>query len=429
MRTPRFLTSILATAVAVGLTIAGTGAPSGGAQLNLRPNLGTQTLQQISMVTPNYGYGLFTASGDGRCEVVVGKTNNAGRTFGSQVVVERWDCGSGYVGAEAISTAGLFDVFVWGRGLWASHDGGATWTAVPHIGHVLDVATARAAFGPPQPDTALWLVSAVCATPKATVCPLRIERSTDQGWTWTEPKAQPYGAQSETYVAPALGTSPLVRVSTDVSYVVSTGATPSPTKGERMWVTTDGGTSWHQRFIHCVDNPQSVVLAADPNGLLIAVCGYGPSAGYQGKSVSISTNEGSSWHVYGACGPPPHINRNLLPICQGYLGEVVAPVPGTVFETGCRSNVNVSRDGGVRWATIRPLIGNVAGCIAQIDFVNQVDGFVLGALSTTGQTAIWVTSDRGRKWTIHLPTVGFSASPVPVLRSAALDEPHPSAVR
>lgn len=402
----RMSASVLATMVAVGLTLSGA-AQSGGSQLAQRPSLSIEMLQQLSMVTPTYGYGLFTASSAGRCEVVVATTTNAGRTFGSAVTVERWSCASGSMGPQAISTDGSQDVFVWGRGLWASHDGGATWTAVPHLGHVLDVATAEAPFGPPPPpNTELWLVSAVCATPKATVCPLRVETSADHGWTWTEPEAQPNGAQAESYAAPALGTGPLVRVSTEVSYVISTAPWPTATKGERMWVTVDGGASWHEKFIHCVSSPQSVVLAADPLGSLIAVCGYGPSAGYQGKSVSTSTNEGNSWHVYGACGPPPHINRNLLAICQGYLGEVVAPAPGTVFETGCRSNVNVSRDGGVRWATIRPIIGNVAGCTAQVDFVNESDGFVLGAANTAGAApAIWVTSDGGHKWTMELPAV------------------------
>lgn len=394
--------SILVTVIVFTLAVGGA-ASSARAHLGRRPNLAISTLQQISMVTSTYGYGLFTASGGGTCEVVVGTTTNAGRTFGTQVLVERWSCGSGYVGTEAMSTDGSSDVFIWGHGLWASHDGGSTWTAVPHVGHVLDVAMAPSPSGP-RPGTELLLVSAVCATPKAVTCPLRVETSTDEGWTWTERKAQPYGARGETYAAPALGASPLVRVSTNVSYVVSTG--PTLAKGERMWATTDGAMSWHERFIHCVGSPQSVVLAADPSGSLVAVCGYVPSAGYQGKSVSTSTNGGKSWHVYGSCGPPPRINRKLLAICEGYLGEVVAPALGTFFETGCRSNVNVSRDGGVRWTTIRPIIGNVAGCIAQIDFVSQSSGFVLGALNTTGQTAIWVTSDGGQKWIEQLPKVG-----------------------
>jgi hypothetical protein len=348
------------------------------------------------MVTPSSGYGLFDVSVTGACEVVVGKTSNGARTFGSQVVVEHWNCGSGYYGGSSISADDFGDVFVWGHGLWISNDRGATWAAVPHVGHVLSVSSV---------DGSLWLVSAVCPSPRATLCPLRVETSSDRGRSWVEPIAQPLGAMGQSYPAPANGTSPLVRVSTDVSYVVSDDVNFSA-RGEPMWETTDGGASWHERLVRCAGRVQSVVLAAAPSGSLVAVCGYEGSAGFQSKSVSTSVNRGSTWHVYGRCGPSdlkPY-DRNAVVLCSGYLGEVVAPAPQSVFETGCRSSVNVSRDWGARWATVRPVMGNTGFCNAEIDFVNPTDGIVLAATSTR-PLAIWQTFNGGRTWKMYFPAV------------------------
>lgn len=381
-------------ALVSGLAVGTTAVASDAADRAQRPNLSIQTLKQISMVTPSIGYGLFSASGAGACSVVVGKTTNGGRTFGSQVVVEHWHCGSNY-GGSSISSDSFGDVFVWGHGLWVSNDDAARWIAVPHVGHVLSVSSVGGS---------LWLVSAACPTSQATLCPLRVEMSSNLGRSWFEPTTQPFGAKGYSNPVPAYGTSPLVRASADVAYVVS--SLPYSSKSDPMWVTTDGGASWSKRFVRCAGQGGGAVLAAAPNGALAAVCGYEGSAGFQSKSVSTSADQGMTWHVYGRCGPPglkPY-DRNAAVLCNGYLGQVVAPAPQSVFETGCRSSVNVSRDGGAHWATVHPIMGNTGFCNAEIDFVNQVDGTVLAATSTR-PLAIWQTFNGGRSWKMYLPTV------------------------
>jgi hypothetical protein len=362
-----------------------------------QPKLAIRTIQQVSMVTPSFGYGLFESSGAGVCEVVVGKTSNAGRTFNSQVVVERWRCGNGAYGGSELTSDRFGDVFVWGHGLWVSNNDGSTWTAVPHVGHVLDVSSL---------DGSLWLVTALCPSSRTYLCPMRVEASSDHGRSWVEPRAQPVGAEGDTNSPPAIGTSPLVRASAAVAYVVS--ATPVGAQS-KMWMTTNGGASWLREVIRCAGRGPSVVLATDPRGAIFAVCGFQGSAGFQSKSVSSSTNRGATWHLYGRCDPEsgqPY-DRNAKVLCSGYLGQVVAPQAGSVFETGCRSPVYVSRDGGARWATVHPLMGNSAGgCVAQVDFVNETDGIVLGAANTgLAPPEIWKTTDGGRYWTAYLTTV------------------------
>lgn len=390
--------AVAAVVITPAFAVAAAGAvASRDVPLTQQPRLAIRTLQQVSMVTPSLGYGLFEASGAGFCEVVVGKTSNAGRTFTSQVVVEHWRCGNGAYGGSSLTSDPFGDVFVWGHGLWVSHNDGSTWTAVPHVGHVLGVSSL---------DGSLWLVAAVCPSSRTHPCPLRVETSNDHGRSWVEPRAQPLGAEGDTNSPPAIGTSPLVRASAAVAYVVSATAVGAQSK---MWVTTNGGASWLREVIRCAGRGPSVVMAADPRGALFVVCGFEGSAGFQSKSVSRSTDRGATWHLYGRCNPgsgQPY-DRNARVLCSGYLGQVVAPQPGSVFETGCRSPVYVSRDGGARWATVRPLMGNAAGgCVADVDFVNETDGVVLGA-ANTGQAPpeIWKTTDGGRHWATYLTTV------------------------
>jgi hypothetical protein len=348
-------------------------------------------LQDLSMRNRSDGYGLFASWGGRYCQDVVGRTANGGVSFSRFVQVQRWSCDGTYP-TDQLAATGPRSLFLWGHGFFASFDGGATWEAVPHTGHVLQVVAQ---------GLSVWIVEAVCVRGE-TLCPLRVAVSADGGRTWGRAPSQPAGAVAYAEsVAPVQGETWLVRSGT-TAYVLSHGSerhgsdTTSP-----VWVTSSGGATWQRRTLTCAAAAESLVMSAAPGGKLFAVCGSGVSAGTESKSVSVSTNQGQSWrHLAGCVG-----GNGLQLICGGYLGEVDAVSASVAYFLGWHSPLFVTRDGGAKWSRVeRGIVGNLNGGPAQVSFFNGSDGYVLGELDTaTSPVAIWSTTDGGARWSTTTP--------------------------
>ena len=148
------------------------------------------------------------------------------------------------------------------------------------------------------------------------------------------------------------------------------------------------------------------MLAAAPDGTLVAVCAGEPSAGFQAKSLAISRDGGRRWSARGPCnGDPGGTACARSPLSEGYLGEAVATAAQTVYVIGDRSGLLITRDGGRHWRNLDDSVGDVNGTPAQVAFFGARDGIVLGRENTAqAPIVIWHTTDAGSSWSAITPT-------------------------
>ena len=97
---------------------------------------------------------------------------------------------------------------------------------------------------------------------------------------------------------------------------------------------------------HCARSSWTAALAAAPGGWLFLGCGAESGAGQQVKVAYLSADGGRTWH------------KVASPPSGGYLGSASMNPAGTIFLSGERMNIYVSRDGG------RHADQNLRGCAA-----------------------------------------------------------------
>jgi photosystem II stability/assembly factor-like uncharacterized protein len=386
------------------------GGAGGGA--SLAP---TTRLAAVAFSSPTDGFGYFSVAtpAGGPCRGLVGRTADGGGRFAGVATVDSWGCG-GSAPATSLATDGRGDVFLYGPGLFASHDNGAAWAQPAQHGNVLAV-EAR--------GRSVWMVEADCpgAGPGAPPpCALHLVESADGGRDWRTAPTQPPGATAPGAGEPALGQTWLVRTGRSSAYVVS--APPATTGGSAddapLWRTDDGGRTWTRRQIPCGIDALSVVVSAAPEGTLLAVCAGQPTAGYEMKSSARSTDGGLRWSTHVACSPSPDSLAFFPagcvgePLDSGYLAGVDAVSGTTAFVVGDRAPLRVSHDGGARWRTVAPAIGSTGGGTSQVVFFSPRDGIVVGTTGTAGDRAtLWTTRDGGARWTALVPQVAAPSTP------------------
>jgi photosystem II stability/assembly factor-like uncharacterized protein len=359
------------------------------------PGPASDRLAAIAFLSRTDGYGVFTRQARGRCRLLAGRTTDGGASFGVLAAVTPFPCG-GYLPAAVLAADSHGDVFLYDPGLLVSHDGGRTWAAARQPGTVLAVAAA---------GRSVWLLRADCRGGAGT-CALRLLESANGGHTWAPAPAQPPGATVRAVAGRpaqegAAGQTWLLRTGRSSGYLLSSPASDAAP----MWFTADAGATWSARRLPCGRiGAMSATLAAAPDGTLLAVCAGQPSAGNQAKSAGRSADGGRSWVVHTACPPARYICRRGMPLYSGYLGQIAAVSAGTGFLAGDRSSLLVTTDGGRRWRTVRPLIGDSSGGTYQVIFVNPRDGFVLGVGARTSELpTIWRTTNGGTSWSGVLP--------------------------
>lgn len=361
----------------------------------------------MAFLDPRHGYGLFDEDSGPTCATRVGRTDDGGAHFTGLVAADSWPCG-GYRAATNLAFDDHGDGFLYGTGLFVSHDGGSSWAATPTPEPVVAVA----ALG-----YSVWMVQAACPAAGAPGgCRLALSVSADGGRSWTRAAtlgSALAGGNAGGLFEPAQGQTWLVRTSTTAAYLMAPPL-PDPTgapDAAPLWHTTDAGRTWTTGDIPCSMAALSVVVSAAPGGKLWAVCAGQPSAGYQGKTVQTSTDGGATWQLQARCTLPSVTSTTATcrghPPDFGYLGGIDAVSDGTAFLVGPRSALMVSRDGGATWDAVTSVAASTAGGTGQVIFFDARHGLVLGDDDAANVApALWSTDDGGLQWQVTIPRIG-----------------------
>jgi photosystem II stability/assembly factor-like uncharacterized protein len=361
------------------------------------PARSSATLGYIAFLSLKSGYGYFVVQGQAQCRGEVGPTHDGGAVFGPLVQVTSWNCGNGPP-ARYLTFDGRGDGFLYGPGLFITHDGGRTWAAGALQGSVVSMGAV---------GRSVWAVATRCATPARPECRLVLLRSADGGRSWTVSRAPNIYAGPDEATFGEAGQSWLVRPNASTAYVVSLPATSQTRSvtGAILWVTTDGGATWSERAVPCGIYAFDVALAVAPDRTLFAACAGQPSAGFQPKSVLRSVDGGRRWALEVRCVLVPRASAGCRsPLNDGYLGGMVALSARTVFLFGARSSLLLSRDGGARWGATRPPVGDTSGGSGPAYFFGLRQGVVLANDPRHDDApTIWVTRDGGFHWRSVVP--------------------------
>lgn len=391
--------------LAVPLALAGalpaaaaTGAASSAAIVAGQPQ---PELRWAAFTSPADGYGYFLAGPTG-CTGQVGHSTDGGAVFHHLVTVHTWSCASGTAWRMELASDAHGDVFLFGAGLFASHDGGRVWSRVRGIGQVLAVAPA---------GRSIWLLTQTCeARVQFELCRPDLETSANGGRTWRQSPVQPFRSAYRDYQAGSgtgLGASQtwLIRTGPAAGYVIlppfGFGRPSAPLR-----VTRTGGRSWSAERIPCVGQTAAVTVPPG-TAALAAVCAGQPGGAdgpHQAKMVAVSSDRGRTWTTRKPC--PLNINNGLrCNLDWGYLSEIAAPSPRVIFMTGPAVSLDVSRDGGARWHFASPPPGGIYSDTYQVQFFSRSDGLLVGVNQAGSRAlAIWHTADGGLKWRLVVPS-------------------------
>jgi photosystem II stability/assembly factor-like uncharacterized protein len=337
-----------------------------------------ENLSQLALDGSRDGYGLFVTSSGRSCRTYVAKTTDGGAKFSAPVHL------NGCNMLIAADSSG--DVFVYGKQLFVSHDGGSTFSRLPSFSDVDQIVTV---------GSSVWLATAVCSTTTAVSCPLRLYLSSNGGASWSLAREQPTGAVGW---AGGGGGTYLVRVGPAQGWVLS--HPPTSSRKSALYYTTNSGQTWANRTLPC---PKGVVgyfnATASPHGAFWASCANVPDGQVQLKSVEVSLDEGATWKSGATC----RTTSELL--CQGLLAGIAAISWHSAWIVSEHGELLVTHDAGKTWTWVSP-IGDAKGGVSsvQVQFFNEKVGVASGTAPSGRPVLLWWTDNGGTTWKVTRPS-------------------------
>jgi hypothetical protein len=365
---------LLVAAVACGRSAPGNA--TGTAARSGSPERGGRALTVLSasFVSPSTGWLLATPCAEQvqTCRaVVMRKTVDGGRTWFAVPAPDappadqyQGSPPANAVGAVVFTSAGTGWAF--GPALWQTRDGGATWRKM------------RLSGGPVQDlgvaGDRVLAVTGRCGD-AGRACSFRVYSAAAGSDDWQAvPGAAGTGIRSARLV-----------VSGDVGYLFAVTAD----LGKPLLISgpAHGSVRWRSVPDPC-RGAWSGALAAAPDGWLFLGCGLEPGAGNQVKAAYLSGDGGCSWQKIAS---PPF---------GGYLAGASMSPGGTIFLSGGRMDIYVSRDRGRSWHQ-SPSLASAAGLAGAGlplvgSTVTDTQGFAFQ--EGPGQQQLWLTSDGGLHW-------------------------------
>jgi len=254
------------------------------------------------------------------------------------------------------------DGWAFDPGLWATHDGGATWSQVDTRG--TEVTSLAASDGHAVAVLQPCRLFSTCGS-------FQVDTAAVGGNRWRAVRG-----------AAGRGRAAAVTTSGRTAYlsVAPAGITGRP---RLLAGPVSGAARWRALPVLC-PHFDLLALGASRRGTLVLGCGGEPGAGNQRKRAYLSANGGRTWR------------RLANPPFGGYLGQVSVTSAGTIFISGERSDVYISTDSGRSWHLSPSLSRADYGDGLAATMITNREGFVLAATTHLGQ--IWLTRDGGRTW-------------------------------
>jgi photosystem II stability/assembly factor-like uncharacterized protein len=307
-----------------------------------------------TFVSASAGWVLGSTSGgcSGAARMVLRKTIDGGRTwFGGPAPPG---------GVNEVLFADLRDGWVFGPGLWATHDGGASWHQVPT--HGASVYSLHAAGG--------YVVAAFAR------CGSSCDAARFAVYT------SPASADRWTPAPGATGTGDAqVAVAGESAYVVSSARFTSAVT--LLTGPADGSARWRRLAVPCPAGWLAAVAAGTTPGLVVACApiGYHPTP----TQVYQSADAGAGW-------------RRLAGLSLEDSVSAVSLTPdGTILVGGAYTGMMISRDGGRTWHAV-PAVDDTDAVQGGGSFDATMTGNEQG-FAIVAQQRLWLTHDGGRTWT------------------------------
>ena len=298
--------------------------------------------------------------------------------------------GTGHIAADGVTSvlfADARDGWAYGPGLWATHDGGATWHRIDTGGRAVQ----RMAATEGQ-----VLASLESCDPSDATCdaphPAGVERTPAGGDTW---RLVPGVAGAPAVGGPVVGgpavggpavggpvlAGPVLAAQAGSGFAVSPAAGRLGADVPMLTGPADGSARWVSRPLPC--RPGAIALTAVTATHLLLACarlGAHPATTY----LYSSRDAGAHWTRFAVLG-----------LFDG-AGTIEQAPDGTVLIAGIYDGVALSRDGGRTWtrpAAVDDSDSIQGGGALTADQVTSEEGYVIGWLGP-----LWITRDAGRTW-------------------------------
>jgi photosystem II stability/assembly factor-like uncharacterized protein len=321
-------------------------------------------------IDPQHGFGLGSGCADkavnGRypCTTKVLASSDGGRTWRYAGTTFHSMQNGGPV--ASIRFADPLNGWIYGHGVYATHDGGKTWTREAIRGQFWSLTTAGGAA---------WATTSRCSS-----CKLRLFVSAAKRDSW-----------ARATIPPGSSGNPVVPLDRRTAFIVGQDAYPGRVY---LYRTTNAGRTW-RRIGNCdptkaADSASVAVLDIDHVWL---VCGQQPSMTDQVNHLYRTSDGGLHWQLV-AANPYPMTHRPTMGNMpnEGYLPSFTALSPWRIYITPRKmAMIAFSDDGGTTWTT---QLGDDGGGGYSLEFVNAYEGW---ALSSWG---FFRTIDGGAHWTI-----------------------------
>ena len=323
----------------------------------------------VTFVSPNDGWALGSENcGKGLCVAEIERTSDGGRTWtaapapSTKVSRPNGQDGGVSIVVSRLRFANTSDGWAFGPGLWATHDGGATWASLTVSGLPADATVVAL-------ETARGVVHAVFYDGAQH---FRIATSPVGSDTWTV---------SPLRIAVGAGPVPAIQLvlSGDTGWILENDRTV--TGGARLV-----GGSWQSWKPACADVTGPAYLAASSATDLIASCDVGLWATSEGNHLFVSTDGGSSFAK----------DASAVPISNA--AGVATPDSSTIVIAGSDAQGPIllgSFDAGKTWSLVsRPAF---AEGLVDLGFTTPSQGVVV-TTSGAGTDRLFMTRDGGHTW-------------------------------
>ncbi|OJV99144.1 MAG: hypothetical protein BGO39_16955 [Chloroflexi bacterium 54-19] len=348
------------------------------ATIQARPPV-IQQILDFSFINSNQGWAAGSyCTPFGYCQVVVKMTTDGGRSWQARTPVSAeptyfMDETSNHKKVGGIYFVSASDGWLFGPGLFSTHNGGASWQDEKFSEDVIELTSA---------GSKILAVTRTCPQPpNGTNCKYGLLSSSDKGHTWQKMPELPTipGPAAQLLTSTA---NDFWLLSWGTAFDPSDKTPPAPT----MAVTHDGGKSWQTLTNPCQeDNWINARLSANSQEFWL-LCASTPATAQQLKYLYLSRDGGKTWQEIGA-------KEGTV---SGYNSSFATSGPGKLWLASTRYTLMTSSDGGQNWKMAIPLevLNPGDGGVGPVKFVDATHGWVGGA-----QGQIFLTNDGGTTWT------------------------------